>query len=134
MRGQRDYLGYLRESRCPFSLQSMYRGFLVTLLGTLFFVSSIPLALAQQDVSSSGRAVLKKVLPTYPAVAKRMGLGGVVKVEVTIDPKGSVKSTKTVGGSPVLANSAEEAIRRWQFQPGPDTNTQIVEFKFDPQN
>jgi TonB family protein len=92
------------------------------------------LTLAQQDVPSNGRVVVKKVLPAYPAVAKRMSLGGVVKVEVTIDPKGSVKSTKIVGGSPVLASAAEEAIRRWQFQPGPDTNTQVVEFKFDPQN
>jgi TonB family protein len=87
-----------------------------------------------QDVSTAGRAVVKKVLPNYPPLAKRMGLGGVVKVEVVIDPKGSVKSAKIVGGSPVLANAAEDAIRRWQFQPGPDTNTQIVEFKFDPQN
>jgi TonB family protein len=87
-----------------------------------------------QDVATAGRQVVKKVLPNYPPLAKRMGLGGVVKVEVVIDPKGSVKSTKVVGGSPVLANAAEDAIRRWQFQPGPDTNTQIVEFKFDPQN
>jgi len=59
-----------------------------------------------------------------------MSLSGLVKVEVIIDPRGTVKNTKIVGGSPVLASAAEQAVRQWVFQAGPDTTTQIVEFRF----
>ena len=78
------------------------------------------------------RKVKSKVAPQYPDLARRMNITGVVKVLITVTPTGSVKDAKLVGGHPVLANSALDAVKKWRFEPGPQESTGIVEFRFDP--
>jgi TonB family protein len=78
------------------------------------------------------RKVKTRVAPVYPALARQMNISGTVKVQVTVAPNGSVKATKLVGGHPLLANAALDAIKKWRFDNGPDETTGIVEFKFDP--
>ncbi len=75
-----------------------------------------------------------KVEPVYPEVARRMSIAGTVRLAVVIAPNGTVKSSKAVGGHPLLVNAATDAIRRWRFEPGPTESSGIVEFKFQPQN
>jgi TonB family protein len=93
-----------------------------------------PVTAAAEDHEEQAltRKVKNKVAPTYPDVARRMSIAGTVKVLVVVAPNGSIKSTKVVGGHPILVNSALEALKRWRFEPGPDENTGIVEFKFQP--
>jgi outer membrane biosynthesis protein TonB len=43
-----------------------------------------------------------------------------------------VKSTKVVGGHPLLVNAAVDAVKKWRFEPAADETTGVVEFKFDP--
>ena len=85
---------------------------------------------AQQDELT--RKVKSKVAPAYPELARRMSISGVVKVQVVVAPNGSVKSTKVVGGHPLLVNAASDAIKKWRFEPASEETTGIVEFKFDP--
>jgi TonB family protein len=73
-----------------------------------------------------------KVAPAYPDLARRMNITGVVKLEVTVAPNGTVKSAKLIGGHPVLANAALDAIKKWRFETGPDETTGIVDFHFSP--
>jgi len=61
-----------------------------------------------------------------------MNISGVVKVQVTVAANGSVKTTKLVGGHPLLATAALDAIRKWRFETASEETTGIVEFKFDP--
>jgi TonB family protein len=68
----------------------------------------------------------------YPELAKRMSISGVVKVEVVVAPNGSVKSTKVVGGHPLLVNAAIDAVKKWRFETASEETTGVVEFKFDP--
>jgi len=79
------------------------------------------------------RKVKSKVAPSYPDIARRMSITGTVRVMVVVAPSGSIKRTKVVGGHPLLVNAALDALKRWKFEPGPDENTGIVEFKFQPQ-
>jgi len=51
---------------------------------------------------------------------------------ITVTPTGSVKDVKLMGGHPVLANSAMDAVKKWHFEAGPQESTGIVEFRFDP--
>ncbi len=60
-----------------------------------------------------------------------MNIGGTVKVEVVIRPNGSVKSTKIVGGNPVLLDSAKEAVLKWKFAPSSEETTGIVDVLFE---
>lgn len=101
----------------------------LALLALLIAVPSPPFALAD----SGARKVRTKVDPMYPDLAKRMHLGGIVKVEVTIAANGAVKSTRLIGGNPVLVDSALEAVKHWKFEPATDDTTQVVEFRFSPQ-
>ncbi|MBV8050232.1 MAG: TonB family protein [Acidobacteriaceae bacterium] len=85
---------------------------------------------AQQDELT--RKVKTKVAPVYPELAKRMSISGVVKVQVVVAQNGTVKSTKIVGGHPLLVNAATDAIKKWKFEPAGEETIGIVEFKFDP--
>lgn len=61
-----------------------------------------------------------------------MSIAGVVKVQVVVAPNGTVKSTKVVGGHPLLVSAAVDAVKKWRFESAPDETTGVVEFKFDP--
>jgi TonB family protein len=78
------------------------------------------------------RKITTKVEPAYPELAKRMNMKGTVKLEVVVRPNGSVRSTKVVGGNPVLIDSATDAVRKWKFEPGSDETTGIVDVVFQP--
>jgi TonB family protein len=86
---------------------------------------------AQTGTTDEGKRKVKtKVAPAYPELAKRMSVGGKVKIEVVITPDGHVRSTKVVGGHPLLAQACQDAVKEWKFLPAPEESTQVVEFNF----
>jgi TonB family protein len=93
------------------------------------------LVAAQQSRAAAGpeRKVATRVAPEYPELAKRMHLQGVVKVEAVVRPNGSVKSTRALGGNPVLVDAAVTAVGKWKFEPSPSETTEIVQLTFAAQ-
>jgi TonB family protein len=89
---------------------------------------------AQDATGELTRRVKSKVQAVYPQLARKMNLAGTVKVEVVVAPNGTVKEAKVVGGHPVLANAAMDAVRKWRFEPAAGESTGIVDFKFEPQH
>ncbi len=89
-------------------------------------------ALAPAAFAQEGRKVKQKVQPTYPALARQMHIAGTVKVEIVITPAGAVKSTKILGGHPLLAAAAEEAAKKWKFESGAGETTETLIFDFKP--
>jgi TonB family protein len=88
-------------------------------------------ALAQTiSTDERGRKVKIKIVPAYPDLARRMNVGGKVKIEVVIDPQGRVKSSRVIGGHPLLVASCQEALKVWKFFPASEQTTQVVEFDF----
>jgi TonB family protein len=87
---------------------------------------------AQDAQTEITRQVKSKVQPVYPDLARKMNLSGSVKVQVVVAPNGSVKEAKVVGGHPVLANAALDAVRKWRFEPAAGESSGIVNFKFEP--
>ncbi len=85
----------------------------------------------QDAQSETTRRATNKVKAVYPDLARRMNLTGTVKVEVVIAPNGIVKSAKIVGGHPVLANAALDAVRKWRFEPTAMESSGVVDFKFE---
>lgn len=86
-----------------------------------------PAILGQDE---SPRKVKTRVEPTYPALAKTLHLSGMVKIQVTIAPNGTIKSTKVIGGHPVLVQAALQALEKWKFEPANEETTGIIPFKF----
>ena len=80
------------------------------------------------------RKVKSKVSPTYPEIARRMNISGTVKLVVVVSPNGAVKSTKVLGGHPLLVSAAEDAVKKWKFETAPAEDSGVVEFTFKPEN
>src|SRR5271166_4603854 len=89
---------------------------------------------AQEARGEITRQVKSKVQPVYPELARKMNLTGTVKLQVVVAPNGTVKEAKVVGGHPVLANAALDAVRKWRFEPAAGESSGIVDFKFEPQH
>jgi len=68
----------------------------------------------------------------YPELAKRMNISGAVKILITVSPNGTVKEAKVLGGHPLLANAALDAVRKWRFEAGSEESSGIVTFDFAP--
>jgi len=83
--------------------------------------------------SDSERGVVSQVAPTYPELAKKMHIRGTVKVEAVVRPNGTVKSTRILGGNPVLIVAAQDAVSKWKFEAGQNETTQVVQLAFDGQ-
>lgn len=80
---------------------------------------------------AEGRAVRSRVAPVYPEFAKRMRVTGVVKLSVTVDPNGKVTDVKPVSGNQILSYAAQQAVRKWKFEPGTTSDTVPVDVNFE---
>ncbi len=87
---------------------------------------------AQDSENEIVRRAKSKVQPAYPELARKMNITGIVKVQVTVSPNGTVKDAKVIGGHPVLASAALEAVKKWRFEPAAVESTGVVDFKFEP--
>jgi TonB family protein len=59
-----------------------------------------------------------------------MHVQGTVKIEAVVRANGTVKSTKVLGGSPVLVQAAVEAAQQWKFAVSQNETTEIVYLSF----
>lgn len=84
-----------------------------------------------QQSSDTSRKVVRKVEPQYPVTAKKMNLGGTVRIIASVASDGNVKKVEAVGGSPLLIQAAESAVSQWRFAPGGES-TETVELHFTP--
>ena len=87
-------------------------------------------AAPQQANVVTKRKVKSKVVPEYPEIARQLHLEGKVKVQVIISADGYVTNTKVIGGHPVLAQAAVDAVKKWRFEPAPKETTEIIEMNF----
>jgi len=88
----------------------------------------------QSNTDEGKRKVKTRTSPTYPELARRMNVSGKVKIEVIITPDGHVRSSRVIGGHPLLVQSCQDAVKEWKFFPAPEESTQIIEFDFHGNN
>jgi TonB family protein len=55
--------------------------------------------------------------PSYPTLAQRAGVHGLVTLQVKLTKDGRVEVQKVLGGEPVLADAAIDAVKRWRAKP-----------------
>jgi len=112
---------------------SRWRKWAVATTATLLFSGASGFAQAG-STDETKRKVKTKTTPAYPELAKRMNVAGKVKIEVVITPDGRVKTTRVVGGHPLLVQACQDAVKEWKFVPAPEETTQVVEFEFHANN
>jgi TonB family protein len=104
----------------------------------LLFALVLPLSLGapgiahgQQSAAEGVRRVIKRVEPRYPDMARKINLGGTVKVVAVVASDGNVKKVELLGGSPLLVEAAQTAISQWKYAPGSESR-ETVELHFIP--
>jgi TonB family protein len=102
------------------------------IVSAVVLLASFGLALAQSvpETSPSGRKVVSRVAPVCPELARRMHIEGVVKLEAIVKPNGSVRTTRVLGGNPVLVEAATDAVTKWKFEPAANETTELVQLVF----
>jgi TonB family protein len=108
------------------------------LRGSLITVAVLALTTSVMSAQNSApaapeRKIASRVAPTYPDLARKMHIHGTVRVEAVVRPNGSVKSTRVLGGNPVLVDAALDAVGKWKFEAGQNETTEVVQLAFEGQ-
>jgi periplasmic protein TonB len=62
-------------------------------------------------------ALIYKVQPSYPAIARAMHLSGTVGLRAVIATDGSVRQVDVISGNALLVQPALAAVREWRYKP-----------------
>ncbi len=96
----------------------------------------VPVKALAQDAPSGdvkdhgGRKVKTSVKPAYPDIARQMHITGTVRLEATVAPDGKVRDTRIIGGSPLLAQEASYAVKKWKYEEAPKETVEAVEIVY----
>jgi outer membrane biosynthesis protein TonB len=104
---------------------------LLALLLLFYSFGSAGTAQSQQTTTDTSRKIVRKLAPTYPDIARKMNLGGTVKVVAVVAADGAVKAVEPKGGSPILLKAAEDAVAQWKFASGGESK-EVIEVRFAP--
>lgn len=108
----------------------MWKGFSFLAVATIALTSVVT---AQSGPAPAARKITSRATANYPDLAKKMHVHGTVRVEAVVRPNGSVKSTRILGGNPVLVDAALEAVAKWKFETAQSESTEIVQILFETQ-
>jgi len=81
-------------------------------------------------VFGEGRAVKRRVQPSYPELAKKMHVQGTVVVEAKVDADGHVTEVKVISGSSLLKDAAVTAVKDWVYEVAPTPTTETIQITF----
>jgi TonB family protein len=111
----------------------MRRSVLILAAVVVLLMTALASAQSTSASTNSERKVAARVAPVYPELAKKMHIRGIVKVEAIVRPNGSVKSTRVLGGNPVLVDAAQDAVGKWKFEPTQGETTEVIQISFEGQ-
>ena len=85
-----------------------------------------------QAVSEHARKIVSKVDPLYPDLARRMSMQGTVRLEAVVTSNGKLKHAEVLGGSPLLAKAAIDALEKWKWEPSSQETRELILINFRP--
>jgi periplasmic protein TonB len=95
----------------------------VKLIATIAILAAIlsPAAICQDQKkltrAEAMGAVVNRVEPEYPALARQLKISGSVELEALVAESGAVEKVTIVAGNPVLTKAGSEALSKWKFRP-----------------
>ena len=111
----------------------MRRSVLFIVVALITLTTNVVIAQSAPAAANSERKISSRVAPNYPDLARKMHIHGTVRVEAVVRANGSVKSTRVLGGNPVLVDAAMDAVAKWKFETAPNETTQVVQLTFEGQ-
>lgn len=70
-----------------------------------------------EDFTEFRKRLVNSSTPSYPVLAQRAGLQGIVKLQVRVKKDGTVEVQKLLEGEPALADAAIAAVKTWRAKP-----------------
>lgn len=89
----------------------------------------------REDFDDFQKRLMYSPRPSYPALAKRAGIQGLVRLQVRIKKNETVEVEKVLEGEPVLADAAVTTVKLWRAKPAlvnskPVEVVSVVTFNF----
>jgi TonB family protein len=69
------------------------------------------------DAGELQKYLEQSIAPLYPEVARKAGIEGNITLRAYVSSEGRVTDLKVLGGPPILARAAIEAVQQWRYQP-----------------
>lgn len=118
------------KNRTAFPQLFVFSVFIFNILAVVAIVAIV--SANAQDASEGTRKILSKVMPKYPPVLRSINIQGTVRADVLVGADGKVKSVEVKGGHPLLAQSAETALRQWRWVAASHESHETVDLIFKP--
>lgn len=106
--------------------------------GAIGYVSStattegVKTLIVVSEQSKNERTLLVRLDPEYPETLRKRGIGGTVRLELTISPEGIVENVIILGGNPILGEAAAKAVKRWVYASHSSRTITRVTIPFEP--
>jgi TonB family protein len=68
--------------------------------------------------------------PVYPAMLQKMNYKGAVQLEAMVMADGTGKEVRVLGGHPLLAQAAVQAVLQWRYEPAGKETVEVVKINF----
>lgn len=79
----------------------------------------------REDTEDFQKRLVFSPHPSYPALAQRAGIQGIVRLQVRATKDGRIEVQKLLEGEPVLADAAIVAVKQWRAKPASIKGKQI---------
>jgi TonB family protein len=84
-------------------------------VGSAASANGVKTLLVGNPSHSVERKLVTRIEPDYPETLRHLGIGGTVRLRLSIAAKGNVDQVELLGGNPILAESAIIAVRKWVY-------------------
>lgn len=91
----------------------------------LLLLAAAPRGMTEDTREPHPRAVVHRVQPIYPEIARRLNLDGLVMLWADVAADGHVKSVSVITGNAILGQAAIQAVREWVFAPGAEESVPV---------
>lgn len=88
------------------------------------------LAVGNSPGSAGERKLISRIEPNYPELLEQLGIGGTVRLRISISAQGNVEQVELLGGNPILGEAAAFAVRKWVYAAGRSRTFAEMSFHF----
>jgi TonB family protein len=87
-----------------------------------------------EKAEKPARRLVHRVDADYPLDLQRAHITGVVRLDVVVNPSGTVESISVIGGNPVLVETATRAVKKWKWAPTESATVLRINVNFNTAN
>ncbi len=125
------------DAHLAFSIATTRDGSIVRVVIPGGFSEPPPQRIVRGNGNMVDARLIEYTAPEMPALAKRAGIAGIVKMAVSIGGDGHVTDVRVISGHPLLVPAAVEAVKTWVYRPtllngNPIEITTQVDLEFPP--